>query len=292
MKRVLVTGSDGQMGQSLRELASSYAEFEFNFCNRSQLDITDHFSVQRKISEYQPHFVINFAAYTAVDRAEEDLETAQLINETGAKNLAVYCSEFDSVLIHLSTDYVYHNNINRPISEEDPCTPKTIYGKTKREGEQLIFNQLEKAIILRCSWIYGPYGHNFLKTMLRLMPNKDQLTIVQDQIGTPGYSLDLAQTIIDIMKHPIKKADFGIYNLTNSGVASWFDFAYSIKSNKNFDLELHPILSRDYPTPAQRPHYSVMNQSKIFDHFEIKLRPWQEALKECIAIIGDKIDQK
>ncbi len=283
MKKVLVTGSDGQMGQSMKMLEKENPELNFLFLNRQSLDLVND-EINAVLADFKPDFVLNFAAYTAVDKAESEKDMAHAVNTTACKRLAQACKSNNAILIHVSTDYVYHNELNRPLKENDPCTPKSVYGKTKLEGELAILKEHPDSVILRCSWVYGPCGQNFMKTMIRLMAERDQLSIVQDQIGTPGYSLDLCRGIIDIIHHSELSKNFGVYNLSNSGVASWFDFALNIARIGKYDLNILPIPSSEYPTPAQRPHYSVMDTSKIKNNLGIQLRPWQEALEEAMLM--------
>lgn len=286
-KKVLVTGAEGQMGQSLLYLCNAYQDINFHLTDRAKLDICNANDVSNFIMSEKPDYIINFAAYTAVDRAEEESSTAERVNVQGAENLAKAARQSNATLIHISTDYVYDNELNRPLQESDLCSPRSIYGKTKRDGELLIQAICERHIILRCSWIYGPFGHNFLRTMHQLMSQSKDLRIVSDQIGTPGYSLDLCRAIMHIVSFPnIDSSFYGIYNLGNSGVASWFDFAYAIRRLGHYTSStIVPIPSKEYPTPASRPFYSVMNTDKFIGKFAYPLRSWQDAVVEAMEIL-------
>lgn len=282
---VLVTGSNGQLGYSLQFIAKSYPNIDFKFCNSSTLDITDLEKVKQIFQEYKPDFCINTAAYTAVDKAESEPEKAFAINATGAKNLAQVCKEFNTTLIHISTDFVFDGTALKPYSERDRTNPKSVYGQTKREGEKAIQNILQKHIIIRTSWVYSQFGNNFLKTMLRLGSEKDTLSVVNDQIGTPTNAVDLAdvilQIIVSISQQP-STIHFGIYNFSNLGQCSWFDFAKKIFEIHNINIDLKPILTINYPTPAERPKYSVLDKSKIINTFGIEIKSWGDSLETVI----------
>ncbi len=292
---VLVTGSNGQLGQSLQLVARNYANIDFKFCDSKTLDITNINNVKQIFELYKPDFCINTAAYTAVDKAESEPEKAFAINVTGAKNLAEVCKHFDTTLIHISTDFVFDGNYgllspraqSRGYSEEDKTNPKSVYGQTKLDGEKVIQSVLEKHIIIRTSWVYSQFGNNFLKTMIRLGSDRETLSVVNDQIGTPTNAVDLASAIVKIIIYPnlqsaICNLQSKIFNFSNLGQCSWFDFAKEIFEINNINIDLKPIPTSSYPTPAQRPKYSVLDKSKITETFGIKIKSWDESLKTVV----------
>jgi dTDP-4-dehydrorhamnose reductase len=283
---VLVTGSSGQLGQALQSIEKKYPEINFQFFNSSELDITSSTQCEVVFEKVKPHFCINTAAYTAVDKAESEPEKAHLINVTGAENLAKACKENNTVLLHISTDFVFDGTATKPYTEEDLPNPTGVYGQTKLDGEKAIQAILEKHFIIRTSWVYSQFGNNFMKTMLRLGAERDTLSVVDDQIGTPTNAVDLAEVLVSIIltdnRRPITD-DFGIYNFSNEGQCSWYDFAKKIFEINNIKIDLQAISTRSYPTPAKRPDYSVLDKSKIKEVFgsEIskEVRDWEESLK-------------
>lgn len=282
---VLVTGSTGQLGQSLQFIASKYSSIDFAFCPSSELDITDLNSCRTVFSKYRPDYCINAAAYTAVDKAESEPEKAQLINAIGAKNLAEVCQEFNVVLLHISTDFVFDGQNKSPYTENDFPKPTGIYGKTKLDGEIAIQQTLKQYFIIRTSWVYSPFGNNFMKTMLRLASERDSLSVVNDQIGTPTNAVDLAEILIKIILTDNQKPstdNFGIYNFSNEGQCSWYDFAQKIFEINQININLQSIPTSSFPTPAQRPSYSVLDKTKIKKAFGIEIRNWEESLKTVI----------
>lgn len=283
MPVILITGANGQVGRELRTLAATYAAPTFIFTDREELDITRPADIQRKLEEHQPDVLINCAAYTAVDKAESEPEEAAMINAGAPAFLAKACAEAGTFLIHLSTDYVYDNQRNRPLLETDDVYPQSVYARTKLEGEYAIWERTERAMVLRTSWVYSPFGHNFVKTMLRLGKKRHPLRIVVDQIGTPTYGWDLAQAILEIIiNHPY--ADHpGTYNYSNEGVASWYDFAMAIFTERNMLCPVDPILSEAYPTPAHRPVYSVLDKTKIKETFDLEIPHWMDSLHHCLS---------
>ena len=282
---VLVTGSNGQLGQSLQFIAENYSNIDFKFCNSTTLDITDLENVKHIFQEYKPDYCINTAAYTAVDKAESEPEKTFAINATGAKNLAQVCKEYDTILVHVSTDFVFDGTAVKPYSETDVTNPKSVYGQTKLDGEKAIQDILQKHIIIRTSWVYSQFGNNFLKTMLRLGSEKDTLSVVNDQIGTPTNAVDLANAILQIIQtntqHPTS-SNFGLFHFSNLGQCSWFDFAKKIFEIHDIDIILKPIPSENYPTPAERPKYSVLDKSKITDTFGIEIISWEDSLEKVV----------
>ncbi|MGL2965406.1 dTDP-4-dehydrorhamnose reductase [Flavobacterium sp. XGLA_31] len=273
---VLVTGSKGQLGQSLQFIAPNYPELDFIFCSSQELDITDLDNCLATFSKYKPDYCINAAAYTAVDKAESEPEKAHLINVVGAQNLAKSCKEHHTILLHISTDFVFDGTKTTPYLETDIPNPTGIYGQTKWDGEKAIQQILEKHFIIRTSWVYSQFGNNFMKTMLRLATERDTLSVVNDQIGTPTNAVDLAEALVAIIKS--NQNTFGIYNFSNEGQCSWYDFAKKIFEFNNISINLQLIPTSSYPTPAKRPAYSVLDKSKIKYQFGIVIANWEESL--------------
>lgn len=280
---VLVTGSNGQLGQSLQFIAPNYPNINFIFCSSSELDITNLEKCHSIFSKIKPKYCINSAAYTAVDKAESEPEKAHLINVVGAKNLAEVCKKHNTTLLHVSTDFVFDGNASKPYTENDFTNPTGVYGQTKLDGEKAIQEIWSKHFIIRTSWVYSQFGNNFMKTMLRLASERDSVSVVNDQIGTPTNAVDLAEVLVHIIladnRQPITD-NFGIYNFSNEGQCSWYDFAKKIFEINNINIDLKPIPTTSFPTPAKRPKYSVMDKSKIKSIFVIVIKSWEERLKE------------
>ncbi len=285
MKTILVTGSKGQLGSELNDLTSFYP-FQFIFTDVNELDITSAQAITAFIQNHSIHYCINAAAYTAVDKAETDQEMAFLINAKAAENLAFVCAKSNIPIIHISTDFVLDGRLHTPYNENAKGNPVSVYGKSKLEGERLVSAANKKAIIIRTSWLYSYYGKNFVKTMLQLSKDRDSLGVVSDQVGTPTYARDLAKVILEIILQIDHAKDpnpyFGLYNYSNEGIASWFDFAKLIFEFSNTKINVKPIQTSEYPTPAKRPAYSVLNKSKIKSTFNLSIPTWQESLAECI----------
>lgn len=286
-KKILVTGSNGQLGNELRKLAEQYSFFDFIFTDVAELDITNLQAIKQLFREENPDYLINCAAYTAVDKAESDSAKATLINQVAALNLAQACVEFDTKLIHISTDYVFDGTNHKPYKETDKLNPQSVYGFTKASGEKSILDEMTSGyIIIRTSWLYSTFGNNFVKTMIKLGKERDSLNVIFDQAGTPTYAGDLASGIMQIIdKIEKKEVKFvsGIYHYSNEGITSWYDFATEIMQLANIDCKILPIEAKDYPTPAKRPFYSVLNKSKIKNTFSIEIPHWKESLKKCIS---------
>lgn len=287
--RVLVTGSNGQLGSELKALSKNY-NYHFFFSARESLDIIDFRALKQFILDNQINAIINCAAYTAVDRAEDNdqLELADAINHLAVRNMAQLSKELNITLVHISTDYVFNGESFKPYLENDSTQPKTVYGQTKLNGEKALINiNPNNSIIIRTSWVYSSYGNNFVKTMLRLGKDKDSLGVIYDQVGTPTYARDLAKVILDILPKLINDK-VEIYNYSNEGVLSWYDFAKVIMDTANLDCKVDPIETFEYPTPAKRPHYSVLNKAKIKSTFNIDIPYWKDSLNDCLALLGDK----
>lgn len=275
---VLVTGANGQLGQAIQFISDKYADIDFKFCSSSDLDITSLENCQLVFTKYKPDFCINAAAYTAVDKAESEPEKAHLINAVGAKNLAAVCKEFSTVLLHVSTDFIFDGTKKTPYLETDLPNPTGVYGQTKLDGEKAIQQTFDNYFIIRTSWVYSQFGANFMKTMLRLASERDSLSVVNDQIGTPTNAVDLAKTLLEIIKS--NNNSFGIYNFSNEGQCSWYDFAAEIFRVNNITINLQPIPTTSFPTPAKRPAYSVLDKSKIKDVFGFEVNNWKESLRK------------
>ena len=286
---ILVTGANGQVGQELQFLANQYPEYKFLFADRTVLDITDESSIRNLFETYNFDFCINCAAYTAVDKAEEAQEAAQIVNVNAVENLAKACRLHQTQLIHISSDYVYHSeSINRPYQETDVTNPQGVYAKTKLEGDLIALKTSKEVIVLRTSWVYSSYGNNFVKTLLRLSDKLNRLNIIFDQIGTPTYARDLAKAILEIINKIDKKevTDYsGIYHYSNEGVTSWYDFAKAIFRLKDKTMTVLPIETKDYPTAAKRPHFSLMNKGKIKATFDLEIPHWENSLEECLELL-------
>ncbi len=287
MINVLVTGSNGQLGSEIRELSSKYT-YNFYFTDSTTLDITDFTKVKEFIKMNDINTIINCAAYTAVDKAEEDESNAEKINHLAVKNLATIAKEKNIKLIHISTDYVFDGKNFKPYSEDDSTNPNGVYGKTKLDGENAMreINPLN-SFIIRTSWVYSSFGANFVKTMLRLGKERDSLGVIFDQVGTPTYARDLAKAILDIIPQ-VKNHIVEICNYSNEGVLSWYDFAKEIMRMAKVDCQINPIETKEYPTPATRPHYSLLNKSKIKEEFGIMIPYWKDSLDECLTIMGER----
>lgn len=279
---VLVTGASGQLGQALQSVAGKYPEIDFVFCTSFELDIANSENCESVFSKTKPDFCINAAAYTAVDKAETEVEKATLINVTGAKNIAESCKKHDTILLHVSTDFVFDGTKTTPYTEDDLPNPTGVYGQTKWGGEKAVAEVLERHFIIRTSWVYSEFGNNFLKTMLRLSNERSSLSVVNDQIGTPTNAVDLAEALLLMVQYTHQnptKAPFGIYNFSNEGQCSWFDFAKKIFEIGKIAIDLQPIPTSAYPTPAKRPGFSVLDKSRIKSAFALSILNWDESLE-------------
>ena len=283
MKKILVTGANGQLGQCLQKISSQFEEFEFIFTDSEILDITNKEEVNDFFWQNAPDFCINAAAYTAVDLAETDIEKAFLVNADGTENLAEACAENNAQFIHVSTDYVFDGENNLAYTEEDFTNPLGVYGASKLAGDELALEVNPCSVILRTSWVYSEFGKNFVKTMLNLFATKEELSIVADQFGQPTNANDLAEAIMKIIKS--EKITPGIFNFSNLGRISWFDFAEKIAELSEAKIKLNAIETSQYPTPAKRPKNSVLDLDKISKTYAIQLKPWEESLEDCVQIL-------
>jgi len=280
---ILITGSNGQLGNEFRDLAAHYPKYKFSFTDVNELDIRDGENVVRYLKAHKIAVLINCAAYTQVDKAEDEKALAIQMNSIGARVLAESCAQTDTLLVHISTDYVFDGKGFKPYTETENTSPKTIYGKTKLDGEVEIMFNAKRAIIIRTSWLYSAYGHNFVKTILSKCQTDSELKVVFDQVGTPTYARDLANAILQILPEVPAKVRGEIYNYSNEGVASWYDFARAILDIKGLKCKIIPVMSGEFKQNAQRPNFSVLNKTKIKKEFGIQIPYWRDSLTECLA---------
>lgn len=289
MARIIVTGSNGQVGRELQVLAGRYPEFQFLFTNRGLLDISDAEALARFFNEQPADYCINCAAYTAVDKAEEEPEAAQLVNTTAVGLLAEQCAKHGLPLIHFSTDYVYHNGLSRPLLETDPVSPQSVYAKTKLAGEQAATEVHDQVMVLRTSWVYSAFGHNFLKTMLRLGQERSQVKVVSDQIGSPTYAGRLAGACLKVIQQHAQGSVgperwHQVYHYSNEGECSWYDFATAIMRLAELDCEVLPIETKDFPTLAARPPYSLLSKAAFRAAYHMDIPHWEADLERMMGI--------
>ncbi len=287
-KHILVTGANGQLGSELYALTeqNNYDELSFYFTDKENLDITDKSKIENFCKENTINVIVNCAAYTAVDKAEDDIQNADAINHLAVRSMAEIAKSQVIQLIHISTDYVFDGSHSTPYIEEDSVNPQGIYGKTKLDGENAMIEICpEKSMIIRTSWVYSSFGNNFVKTMLRLGKQRDELGVIFDQVGTPTYAKNLAESILDIIQFPreYESNNVEIYHYSNEGVCSWYDFAKTIFELSNIRCNVNPITTEQYPTPAKRPHYSILNKIKIKKDFKLDIPYWKDALKVCLT---------
>ena len=288
---ILVTGSNGQLGSEIKDVSASYKSFRFFFMDLPALDICNSSELDIFIAKNKIDTVINCAAYTAVDAAEENAVIAEQVNGAGVLNLVHALAKVKGKLIHISTDYVFNGNGFLPYQESDKTNPMGVYGKTKRNGELAVINGDIDGIVIRTSWLYSAYGTNFVKTMRRLGKERNKLDVIYDQLGTPTNASDLAKTCLDILaynKETNINAKGNVYHYSNEGVASWYDFAKAIMELGKIDCEVIPIETKDYPTAAKRPHFSVLNKAKIKNDFEIEIPYWRDSLAQCISKLNQE----
>lgn len=284
MKKIAVLGSNGQLGNCIRKIAPDFENsYEFIFTDSQTLDITDEDQVSSFFYDNKPDYCINASAYTAVDLAEKESDKAFAVNADGVGYLAQACADHKTILIHISTDYVFDGDTNLPYSEDDFTSPTGIYGESKRKGEELALEINPGTIILRTSWLYSEFNKNFVKTMLNLFSQKDQLGIVADQFGQPTNANDLAETIMDIIQNPNKT--FGIFHFSNYPETTWFEFAKKIAEFSNSSIQLNPLTTEQYPTPAKRPARSTMSLDKIEEIYKIEPKHWENSLEESVRIL-------
>jgi len=286
---ILITGSNGQLGSELKELSNEY-NYNFLFTDRENLDITSKSAIDSFVAQNSINVIINCAAFTAVDKAQESVSEAYNLNHLAVEYIAQIAKKNGIKLIHISTDYLFNGKTYKPYKEIDRVDPINVYGDSKLKGEQAILRiNPKESIIIRTSWLYSSYGNNFVKTMLKLANKMDELGIIFDQTGTPTYAKDLAKTILSIIEQ-IENRNVEIYHYSNEGVASWYDFAKAIFEIENINIKVNPIETKEYPTPAKRPYYTVLNKAKIKESFNITIPYWKESLKECLNKLESKKD--
>jgi len=283
MGNIVVIGAGGQLGQCIKKIVGLRSIENVIFPEENIANILDIPALELLFEQTTPSYVINCAAYTAVDKAEDEADIAKAVNETGAKNLAQLCQKHQATLIHISTDFVFEGNEVKLLKEDDKANPISVYGATKLDGELAIVAELDQHVIIRTSWLYSEFANNFVKTMLKLGADRDELSIIADQVGTPTYAIDLANAIFDIIQHPEKK--YGIYHFSNEGVTSWYDFAKAIFDLSGTEVKVNPIPTSAYPTKARRPHFSVMDKTKIKADYDVQVPYWLDSLKVCIEVL-------
>lgn len=289
MKKILITGAKGQLGSEINRITKSYLDFDFEFTDVEELDITKPEEIEDFIENKNFDYLINCAAYTAVDKAEEDTGFASLLNKSAVGFLAKAAKKHNVAMVHVSTDYVFDGSKHTPYNESDPTCPDSAYGQTKEEGEKEFLSSGVDGIIIRTSWLYSGFGNNFVKTMLRLGKERDELRVIFDQIGTPTFAADLAKAILDILivaNKDATKLKPAIYHYSNEGVASWYDFTRAIVDLAKLSCKILPIETKDYPLPANRPFYSVMNKALIKETFSIEIPYWRDSLFVCLSDLG------
>lgn len=285
MKKIAVIGSNGQLGNCIKKIAPDFEHlYEFLFTDSSTLDVTNEEQVNDFFYDYKPDYCINASAYTAVDLAEKEKEKAFAVNADGVAHLAQACADYKSILIHVSTDYVFDGTTNLPYSEDDFTNPIGVYGASKREGEELALKINPKTIILRTSWLYSEFNKNFVKTMLNLFSQKEELGIVADQFGQPTNANDLAEAMMRIIEAPQKT--YGIFHFSNYPETTWFEFAKKIAEFSKSSVKLNPLTTEEYPTPAKRPVRSTMSLDKIEEVYKIEPKHWENSLEECVEILS------
>lgn len=283
MKNILITGANGQLGNEIRVASAQFPQFRFFFTDVTELDICNREAVHAYMAENHMDGIVNCAAYTAVDKAEDDAETCYRINRDAVKNLAEAAREYKLDIIHVSTDYVFDGKSYLPYTEVMPVNPSSVYGKSKLEGERILMEICPEAVIVRTSWLYSSFGNNFVKTMLRLGQERDKLNVIFDQVGTPTYAADLAVALLSILA--AGKPAAGIYHYSNEGVCSWYDFTRSIHRLAGISCDLVPIESKEYPVRTPRPHFSVLNKAKIKQTYGIEIPHWEDSLEKCIRLL-------
>ena len=283
MQSILVTGCHGQLGNEMQQAAKRFPSFRYIYTDVEELNICDKKALADFVLSNKVNIIVNCAAYTAVDKAEDDTELCYQINRDAVRNIGEVANENNLKVVHVSTDYVFDGTNYLPYTENMPVCPATIYGKSKLEGEQALLESCNQAVILRTSWLYSSFGNNFVKTMIKLGTERDSLNVIFDQIGTPTYAADLADAILNLLSQNTFVS--GIYHFSNEGVCSWYDFTKTIHQLTKIKCDVRPIESKDYPTRTPRPHFSVLNKAKIKSTYGIIIPHWEESLKKCIEIL-------
>ena len=282
MKNILVTGSNGQLGSEIREISDRYENYNFIFTDVEELDLTISEDIVSFFTDNKIDVCVNCAAYTAVDKAEDEIELAMLVNSTAVDNLSKVCNNNGTLLFHISTDYVFNGKHFMPYVETDTVSPDSQYGLSKLKGEEAVMLNCDKAIIVRTSWLYSSHGNNFVKTLIKLGNERDQLSVVSDQVGTPTYAADLAEAIMVMIASFDETKPKEIYHFSNEGAISWYDFGKAIMKLSNIECAINPIDSKDYPSKANRPFYSVLSKSKIKKHYGVNVPYWEDSLRRMI----------
>ena len=279
-QKILITGANGQLGKELKKISASFPNFDFKFLLREDLPLTDPEAVNKFLKNYHLQYVVNCAAYTAVDRAEQEKDLAFRVNSDAVGILAAACKKYHTKFIHISTDYVFDGTATVPYREDSPTNPQSVYGASKLEGETQALQFNPGSIIIRTSWVYSEFGKNFVKTMLKLLQEKEEINVVSDQVGSPTYAADLAEVIMQIIASQSWQP--GIYHYSNDGIISWYDFAVAIKELSGSSCKINPVATSQYPTPAKRPAYSALDKTKIQQVYGTRLRNWQDSLEKCL----------
>lgn len=278
--KILVTGANGQLGSELRDISRNYANDDFTFVTRFEMPLNDLQKIEEVLDHYSPDVLINAGAYTAVDKAESEPELADVVNHQAVAGIAQWVKANDAKLVHISTDYVFQGNSSMPLTEDEKTNPINVYGATKQKGERAILESRADAIIIRTAWVYSTYGANFVKTMIRLMTERNEISVISDQTGSPTYARDLALGILKIVHSDKWKS--GIFNYSNEGEISWYDFAVAIRELKGLDCKINAISTEQYPTPAKRPRYSLLDKSKIRAEFAVVVPAWKDSLQQML----------
>ena len=283
MNTILITGSHGQLGNEMQQAAKSFPAFNYLYTDIEDLDICDRAALNAFVKANKVNIIVNCAAYTAVDKAEDDVELCYKINSDAVRNIGEVASENNLKVVQISTDYVFDGTNHIPYTEDQPVCPDTVYGKSKLAGEQALMASCKDVVIIRTAWLYSSFGNNFVKTMIKLGTERDSLNVIFDQIGSPTYAADLAHAILKVLSHETFVP--GIYHFSDEGVCSWYDFTKTIHRIAGITCDVHPIETKDYPARTPRPHYSVLNKAKIKSTYGIVIPHWEESLERCIKIL-------
>ena len=284
--KILVTGAYGQLGSEIKDLSIQYTDDAFVFVDREEMPLDNLTKVLEVLEAENPDLIVSGGAYTAVDRAESEADLVDIINHQAVSKMSKWAKDNNKRLIHISTDYVFQGNSSEPLKEDEPTDPINVYGLTKERGEKAITESEADAIIIRTAWVYSSYGANFVKTMIRLMTERDEISVIADQIGSPTYARDLAQAIL-VIAHSDQWTK-GIYHFSNEGEISWYDFAVAIRELQHLDCKINPIATEQYPTPAKRPKYSLLDKTKIKDTFSVQVPEWKKSLSEMLVKLEEK----
>lgn len=283
MTTILITGSKGQLGNEMQQAAVRFPAFNYIYTDVAELDICDKSALDAFVKANNVNVIVNCAAYTAVDKAEDDVELCYKINRDAVRNIAEVANDNKVKVVHISTDYVFDGTNYLPYTEDMPVCPATVYGKSKLEGEQALLENCKESVILRTAWLYSSFGNNFVKTMMKLGTERDSLGVIFDQVGTPTYAADLADAILQLLSNETFVP--GIYHFSDEGVCSWYDFTKTIHRMANITCDVKPIETKDYPARTPRPHFSVLNKGKIKSTYGISIPHWEVSLEKCIGLL-------